>query len=69
MSEAPTTDQAPPAPVEVSTDSRQDAGQGKKVKAPQSKDKNHDKGKGQALDTTVSQSKQVADPEAPKAKA
>ena len=34
VSEAPTTDQAPPAPVEVPTDSRQDAGQGKKVKAP-----------------------------------
>ena len=46
MSEAPTTDQAPPAPVEVPTDSRQDAGQGKKVEAPQGKDKNHDKGKG-----------------------
>ena len=44
--EAPTTDQAPPAPVEVPTDSRQDAGQGKKVEAPQGKDKNHDKGKG-----------------------
>ena len=46
VSEAPTTDQAPPAPVEVPTDSRQDAGQGKKVEAPQGKDKNHDKGKG-----------------------
>ena len=34
VSEAPTKDQAPPAPVEVSTDSRQDAGQGKKVEAP-----------------------------------
>ena len=69
MSEAPTTDQAPPAPVEVSTDSRQDAGQGKKVEAPQGKDKNHDKGKGKASDIAISQSKQVADPEAPKAKA
>ena len=69
MSETPTTDQAPPAPVEVPTDSRQDAGQGKKVEAPQGEDKNHDKGKGQASDTAVSQSKQVADPEAPKAKA
>ena len=68
MSEAPTTDQAPPAPVEDPTDSRQDAGQGKKVEAPQGKDKSHDKGKGQASDTAVSQSKQVADPEAPKAK-
>ena len=69
VSEAPTTDQAPPAPVEVPTDSRQDDGQGKKVEAPQVKDKNQDKGKGQASDTAVSQSKQVTDPEAPKAKA
>ena len=69
VSEAPTTDQAPPAPVEAPTDSRQDDGQGKKVEAPQGKDKNQDKGKGQDSDTAVSQSKQVADPEAPKAKA
>ena len=69
VSEAPTTDQAPPAPVEIPTDSRQDAGQGKKVEAPQGKDKDHDKGKGKALDTAISQSKQVADPEVPKAKA
>ena len=34
VSEAPTADQAPPAPVEVPTDSRQDASQGKKVEAP-----------------------------------
>ena len=46
VSEAPTTDQAPPAPVEVPTGSRQDDGQGKKVEAPQGKDKNQDKGKG-----------------------
>ena len=45
MSEAPSTDQAPPAPVELPTDSRHDAGQGKKVEAPQGKDKSHDKGK------------------------
>ena len=69
MSETPTTDQAPPAPVEVPTDSRQDAGQGTKFEAPQGKDKSHDMGNGQASDTTVSQSKQVANPEAPKAKA
>ena len=68
MSEAPTTDQAPPAPMEVPTDYHQDAGQGKKVEAPEGKDKNHDKGKCQASDTAISQSKQVADPEAPKAK-
>ena len=69
MSEVPTTDQTPLAPVEVPTDSRQDAGQGKKVESPQGKDKNHDKGKGKASDIAISQSKQVADPEAPKAKA
>ena len=68
MSEAPTTDQAPPTPVEVPTDSRQDAGQGKKVEAPQGKDKNHDKGKGKTSDTAISQFKQAADPEAPKVK-
>ena len=67
VSEAPTADQAPPAPVEVPTDSRQDTGQGKKVEAPQSKDKNQDKGKGKASDTAISQSKKVVDPEAPKA--
>ena len=69
VSEAPTTDQASPAPVEVPIDSCQDAGQGKKVEAPQSKDKNQDKGKGKASDTAISQSKQVADPRAPKAQA
>ena len=42
MSEAPIADQAPPAPMEVPIDSRQDAGQGKKVEAPQGKDKNQD---------------------------
>ena len=64
VSEAPAADQAPPAPVEVPTDSRQ----GEKVKAPQGKDKNQDKGKGKASDTATSQSKHVADQEAPKAK-
>ena len=67
VSEAPIADQVPPAPVEVLTDSRQDAGQGKKVVAPQGKDKNQDKGKGKVSDTTISQSKQVVDPGAPKA--
>ena len=67
MSEAPIADQVPSAPVEVPTDSRQDAGQGKKVVAPQGKDKNQDKGKGKVSDTTISQSKQAADPGAPKA--
>ena len=69
VSEAPTADQAPPAPVEVPTDSRQDAGQGKKVEAPQGKDNNQEKGKGKASDIVISQSKQVADPQAPKTKA
>ena len=69
VSEAPIADQVPPAPVEVLTDSRQDAVQGKKVEAPQGKDKNQDKGKGKASDTTISQSKQAADPGAPKAQA
>ena len=69
VSEAPIADQAPPAPVEVPTDSRQDAGQGRKVEAPQGKDKNQDKGKGKASDTAISQSKQAVDPGAPKAQA
>ena len=69
VSEAPTADQAPPAPMEIPTDSRQDTGQGKKVEAPQGKDKNQDKGKGKASDTAISQSKQAADLGAPKAQA
>ena len=69
MSKAPTTDQAPPAPGEVPTDSCQDAGQGKKVEAPQSKDKNQDESKGKASNTAISQFKQVADPGTPKAQA
>ena len=69
VSEAPTIDQAPPVPMEVPIDSHQDDVQGKKVETHQGKDKNQDKGKVQASDTAVSQSKQVADPEAPKAKA
>ena len=68
MSEAPAADQAPLIPVEVPTDSRQGIGQGEKVEAPQDKDKNQDKGKGKASDTATSQSKHVADQEAPKAK-
>ena len=54
MSEAPTTDQSPPVLVAIPTDSRQDNGQGKKVGAPQGKDKNQDKGKSQASYTTAS---------------
>ena len=54
VSKAPTIDQAPPAPVEIPTDSCQDDGQGKKVEAPQSKDKNQDKSKGKASNTAIS---------------
>ena len=67
VSDAPIADQVPPAPVEIPTDFRQDAGQGKKVEAPQGKDKNQDKGIGKTSDTTISQSKQAADLGAPKA--
>ena len=71
MSEVAIVDQVPPTPVEVPMDSRQDAGQGKEVKAPQGKDKSKDKGKGKgkASDTTISQSEQATDPGAPKAQA
>ena len=57
MSEAPAVDQALPAPVEVPADSCQDAGQGKKVEAPQGKDNNQEKGKGKASDAAIFQSK------------
>ena len=67
VSEVPITDQVPPAPVEIPTDSRQDAGQGKEVEAPQGKDKSKDKGKGKTSDTTIFQPEQAADPGAPKA--
>ena len=63
VSEVPIADQVPPALVEVSMDSRQDAGKGKESEAPQGKDK----GKGKASDTTISQPKQATDPGAPKA--
>ena len=68
MSEAPTANQALPAPVEVPTDSRQGTGQGEKVMAPQGEDKNQDKGEGKASNATISQSKQVADPQVPQTK-
>ena len=69
MSEVPIADQVPPAPVEVSMDSRQDAGKGKEAEAPQGKDKgkDKDKSKGKASDTTISQPEQAANPGAPKA--
>ena len=65
VSEVPIADQVPPAPVEVSMDSCQDAGKGKETETSQGKDK----GKGKASDTTVSQPEQVVDPRAPKAHA
>ena len=68
VSEVPITSQVPPAPREVPTNSRPDAGQGKEVEAPQGKDKSKDKGKDKASDTTISLPEQAADPGAPKAK-
>ena len=59
VSEAPVTNQALPAHVEVPTDSREDAGRGKRVEASQ----------GKALNAAPSQSEQVADHQAPKTKA
>ena len=59
VSEAPATNQALPAPVEVPTDSHQDTGRRKRVEASQDK----------ASDAAPSQSEQVADPQASKTKA
>ena len=42
MSEVPKADQVPPAPVEVSMDSCQDAGKGKETETSQGKDKGKD---------------------------
>ena len=67
VSEVPITNQVPPAPVEVPTDSRPDAGQGKEVEAPQGKDKSKDKGKDKASDTTISLPEPAADLGAPNA--
>ena len=68
VSEVPAINQALPAPVEVSIDSHQDVGQGKKVEAPQGKVNNQEKDKGKASDTAPSQSERVADPQASKTK-
>ena len=57
--EAPVTNQALPAHVEVPTDSHEDAGRGKRVEASQ----------GKASNAAPSQSEQVADHQAPKTKA
>ena len=75
MSEVPKADQVLLAPVEVSIDSHQDIGKGKKVETLQGKDKGKDKKKDsskpaeKASDTLISQPEQTADPRAPKAKA
>ena len=71
MSEAPKTDQVPLAPVEALMDFYQDAGKGKEAESLQGKDKKKDSSKPaeNALDTTISQSEQVADLGAPKAQA
>ena len=45
VSEVPMTSQVPPAPREVPTDSRPEAGQGKEVEAPQGKNKSKTKAK------------------------
>ena len=73
VSEVPKADQVLPAPVEASMDFLQDAGKRKEAEAPQGKDKGKDKKKEsskptkKALDTTISQPEQVADPGTPKA--
>ena len=59
VSEAPATNQALPAPVEVPTASHKDAGWGERVEASQ----------GKAPDAAPSQSEQVADHQVPKTKA
>ena len=75
MSELLKVDQVPPAPLEVSIDSHQDTGKGKEAEILKCKDKGKDKKKNssnpakKALDTTISQPEQAADPGAPKMKA
>ena len=65
VSEVPIVDQVPPASMEASMASRQDAGKGKEAEAPQGKDK----GKGKTSNTTIFQPEQTVDPGAPKAQA
>ena len=81
MSEVPIANQVPPAPMEASMDSHQDAGKGKEAEALLGKDKDKDidkdidkgkgkdKGKEKTSDTTISQPEHVVDPRAPKAQA
>ena len=67
MSELPKVDQVPPAPLEVSKDSHQDASKGKEVETLKGKDKGQDKKKNsfkpteKASDTAISQPEQAAD--------
>ena len=74
-SEVPKVNQVPPAPVEASMDSHQDAGKGKEAETLQGKDKGKDKKKDsskpaeKASNTTTSQLEQAANPRAPKVKA
>ena len=71
----PKVNQVPPAPVEASMDSHQDAGKGKEAETLQGKDKGKDKKKDsskpaeKASNTTTSQLEQAANPRAPKVKA
>ena len=73
--ELPRVDQVPPPPLEVPKDSHQDVNKGKEAKTFKGKDKGQDKKKNssnpieKALDTTVSQPDQAADPGVPKTKA
>ena len=75
VSEPPKVDQVPPAPLEVSIDSYQDAGKGKEAETLKGKDKGKDQKKNSSnpakkvLDTSISQPEQAADPRAPKTKA
>ena len=75
VSKLPKVDQVPHAPLEVSKDSHQDAGKGKKVETLKGKDKGQDKKKNssnpidKASNTAISQPKQAVDPGAPKTKA
>ena len=68
VSELLKVDQVPPAPLDVSVDSHQDAGKGKEAETLKGKDKGKDKKKNssnpaeKASDTAISQPEQAADP-------
>ena len=75
VSAQPKTNQVPPAPLEVSKDSHQDASKGKEVETLKGKDKGQDKKKNSsnptknASDIAVSQPDQAANPGVPKTEA